>query len=332
MPMRIRRFAPAPRSAERSTSASTPARSRSWLRRSPRRRRPPATGRGCRRRPRAAATRGRSSTGTGRGCGPTSRPRTTGWPRRRATPGSRCWSCPGSAPTPSRRSSSADTRTRAGWRRRDIRCTAARPSSTSARRPRMAGSPPTRIGSGSCGGTAGRHGISALPARRRPARRRATRSGTETDGRRRTAPPSRASSRPATETHLLRSAARWNVSAGVLAAQLMAESGFNPRRGLSGRCARDRPVHAGRPPALRPARSLRPGRRDRRPGAPDVRPAAAVPLDPPGARRLQRRRPVRWRPATAPLPTPRPRPTWPGSSPCSTARGCCSRRRWRSGS
>ena len=52
-------------------------------------------------------------------------------------------------PTPSRRGSSPSTPIRAGSRRRASRSTAARPSSTSGRRPPTAGWPPTRRASGS---------------------------------------------------------------------------------------------------------------------------------------------------------------------------------------
>ena len=54
------------------------------------------------------------------------------------------WSSPASAPTPNRRRSSPPIPTRSGSRRRATRCTAARPSSTSARNPPTAGWRPTR--------------------------------------------------------------------------------------------------------------------------------------------------------------------------------------------
>ena len=72
----------------------------------------------------------------------------------------------------------------------------------------------------------------------------------------------RASSRPASAAPLLRAAARWNVSAALLAAQLMAESNFNPFAVSPAGAAGDRPVHARAPPP--PTASPTPSTRSRR--------------------------------------------------------------------
>ena len=63
--------------------------------------------------------------------------------------------------------------------------------------------------------------------------------------RRRRGPPAfRPSSRRASATPIARRRERWNVSAALLAAQLMAESNFNPFAVSPGRRAGHRPVHA----------------------------------------------------------------------------------------
>ncbi len=58
---------------------------------------------------------------------------------------------------------------------------------------------------------------------------------------------------------LLRAAAHWNVSAALLAAQLMAESNFNPYAGSPAGRTGHRPVHAGNRRGLWPQEPLRPG-------------------------------------------------------------------------
>ena len=110
------------------------------------------------------------------------------------------------------------------------RFTAARPSSTWARPPPTPGWPPTRRRFGFVKryswepwhfGYDARPGA-VLGGRRRsgsPRPRTAAPAG---------APASRRSSRRASGRRSLRAAARWNVSAALLAAQLMAESNFNP--------------------------------------------------------------------------------------------------------
>ena len=77
---------------------------------------------------------------------------------------------------------------------------------------------------------------------------------------------------------LLAAAARWNVSAALLAAQLMAESNFDPFAFSAAGAAGDRPVHPFDRRRLRARRPLRPGGRDRCRGAPDVGPDAPVRL------------------------------------------------------
>ena len=110
---RVVSAAPGPRDGRRRDRPAAAARRRSarrqpaqsgWSpRRSPRRRRRFPPGPGCRRRRRAVGTPARSSTGTARGCGPTSPRPTTGWPRRLAVRASTWWSSRDSAPTRSRR-------------------------------------------------------------------------------------------------------------------------------------------------------------------------------------------------------------------------------------
>ena len=88
---------------------------------------------------------------------------------------------------------------------------------------------------------------------------------------------------------IAQAASRWNVPVNVLAAQLLAESNFNPLAvspaGASG-IAQFMPRTAA---AYGLARSVRPGRGHRRPGPSDVRPHAPVRRRLACARRLQRR-------------------------------------------
>src|SRR4051794_18959479 len=77
---------------------------------------------------------------------------------------------------------------------------------------------------------------------------------------------------------LARAAQRWNVSATPLAAQLYAESGFNPFASSGAGAQGIAPVHAGYREGLRALQPVRPGGGDRCPGAFDARPAAAVRL------------------------------------------------------
>ena len=88
---------------------------------------------------------------------------------------------------------------------------------------------------------------------------------------------------------IARAASRWNVSATLLAAQLYAESGFNP---FAVSPAGARGIAQFMPGTAR-AYGLRDpfdaGRGDPGPGPADARPAAAVRHRPAGARRLQRR-------------------------------------------
>ena len=229
----------------------------------------------------------------------------------------------------SRPSSSRAIPIRVGWHRRATRCTAARRNSTSGHPLRTVGWPRTRAASASSAGTHGRPGTSATRLTRRPARRRATRCwpGSRSVRRRDWAAVRLASFAPAPQGAALRSASRWNVSPGLLAAQLEAESGFSQGRLTAGALGMAQFMPATRA-LLRPARSLRPGRLDdaqahlmsdllRRFTPSSARAAArnagsgAVP------------------PAGACRPTRRPGPTWRASSPSRTAPACCSRRHWR---
>ena len=259
----------------------------------------------------AAATRGRSPTATARACARRSRRPTTGWTRPRApTASTSSWSA-ASAPTPSRRSSSPVIPIRAGSRRpaqlaaplRDR----ARPRAGlgrlrvagrqrdrfgfvqryswepwhfgfSGRRPARAGRVVSRDDPGGAATAAAGLGPGAVPRRRW--RRRPRR----TAWRRRCSPRS-----------------------------CMAESGFNPRAV----CPAGAQGIAQFMPATAAAYGLRDPfdaeRRDRRPGAPDVGPAAASSArsrspSPPTT-------PARARcSACGSLPTPRPRPTSRASS------------------
>ena len=164
-----------------------------------------------------------------------------------------------SAPTPSRRDCSPPTPTRSGWRRRARACTATPPSSTSGRpaayawlaanAPRFGFVSATR---GSRGTSASRRNAgSSSVGLRRPRRRRPRHAALSS----RSCPPRFA-------PLIIRAAQRWSVSAHLLAAQLYAESNFNPfARSPAGRGG-DRPVHA------------RHGRRDR--PADPFDPAAAI--------------------------------------------------------
>ena len=106
-------------------------------------------------------------------CGPTSPERSTAWPTRRRPTGSPWSSTRGFAPTPSRRRSLPPTPIRAGWRRPEPRCTAARPSSTSVHPRPTAGWRPTPRGSDSPAATPGSPGTTASSPARLRARRRA---------------------------------------------------------------------------------------------------------------------------------------------------------------
>ena len=131
---------------------------------------------------------------------------------------------------------------------------------------------------------------------------------------------------------LAAAAQRWNVSAALLAAQLMAESNFNPFAVSPAGAAGIAQFMPGTAAALRPRRPVRRRGRDRRPGAPDGRPAArssARSSSPsPPTTPARRRSP----PAIASPRSPRPRPTSPGSSGSWAApERSPRRRRWRCG-
>ena len=169
---------------------------------------------------REAATTARSRSARASACAPTSRAPSIAWSAPRAPTASRSSSSAASARTPSRRSSTPAIPIRAGSRRRGARCTASAPSSTSGRRAPTAGWRRTRPASTSRSGTAGSPGTSA------------TRS-TPTRHRRRDADGGGGGTLPdfvpaAFAPALARAAQRWNVSATLLAAQLYAESNFNP--------------------------------------------------------------------------------------------------------
>ena len=106
--------------------------------------------------------------------------------------------------------------------------------------------------------------------------------------------------------------------------------GLQPEGRVPGRRPRHRPVHAGHRALLRAARPVRPDRLDRCAGAPDVGPAASLPLRPACARRLQRGRGGR-RGLLLHPPTRRPAPTWRASWPWPTGQGSCCRRRSKCG-
>ena len=307
-----------------------PTRSRSPPPPSPRQPLPPVPGRGCRGWRAEGATRGRWSTATARGCGRTSPRPMTGWRRRReARRDIRWWSTRGFAPTPSRRSSSPGTPTLTGSPRRATRCTAAPPSSTSDPPPPTAGWPRTRLASASSAAIPGRHGISASTAVRRPARAPETRSAQPSPGRGSGAPglPSFVPAR--FRDPIIRSAARWNVSPGLLAAQLMAESGFNPEA-VS-------PAGAQGIAQFMPGTAAGYGLRD------PFDPVAAIDAQAHLMSDLLRRFhsvPLALAAynagsgavgACSCVPMPRPAPTSPGSSPSRTERGRSWRRRWKFG-
>ena len=114
---------------------------------------------------------------------------------------------------------------------------------------------------------------------------------------------------------IVHAAQRWSVSAQLLAAQLYAESGFNPFARSPAGAAGHRPVHARHGRRGRSRRPVRPRLRHQRPGAPDARPARPLRRGAAGARGLQRRprRGVRMRLRTADprddrLRRPHPRP------------------------
>jgi len=88
---------------------------------------------------------------------------------------------------------------------------------------------------------------------------------------------------------IAKAALRWNVPMNLLAAQLYAESNFNPFATSGAGRAGHRPVHARHCTVVRPARPVRRRCGHRRPGPPDERPAEAVRRQTrAGASRLQR--------------------------------------------
>ena len=160
-----------------------------------------------------------------------------------------------------------------GGAARATRCTAARPSSTSGPNPPTAGWPPTPAASASSSATrweAWHYGFDAGPPPCSAAGDVGRRGGPgRTERRRRPGgAPALPSFVPARfRAPLLRAAARWNVSAALLAAQLMAESNFNPFAGSPGRRPGHRPVHAlaPRPPTACATPSTRSKRSTPRP-------------------------------------------------------------------
>ena len=224
-----------------------------------------------RRHRRQAATPARSPTARASRCGPTSRAPSTAWQRGRARRRRRAHrSPPATAPTPSRRELYA--RHPGPPLGRAARQVAAPPRHRARPRPavrlRLARAQrrplPLR--------PALLLGAVALRLHAQPAldARRVAGAGRPGDGR--SAVPSFVPA--AYAPPIARAASRWNVSAALLAAQLYAESNFNPFARQPRRRARHRPVHARHGARLRPARPVRRRRGDRRPGAPDARPAA----------------------------------------------------------
>ena len=185
---------------------------------------------------------------------------------------------------------------------------------------------------------AGRPGTTATTPARRPARPPATRSAAAPgDGgaaRRRAggATPARPSSRPASARRCSPPPPTGTSPRPCSPAQLMAESNFNPFAGLARPAPRASPSSCPAPRASYGlARPLRPGRRDRRPGPPDVGPDRASSARPNSPSPPTTPAPPRSKPATASRPTPRPRPTSPASSPCSAGPARWSRRASRCG-
>ena len=88
---------------------------------------------------------------------------------------------------------------------------------------------------------------------------------------------------------LARAAMRWNVSAALLAAQLYAESNFNPFATSPAGAQGIAQFMPGTAQALGLADPFDAGERDRRAGAPDARPAPSLRVGPARPRRLQRR-------------------------------------------
>ena len=88
---------------------------------------------------------------------------------------------------------------------------------------------------------------------------------------------------------LRKAAQRWNVSAKLLAAQLYAESGFNPFARSSAGALGHRAVHAGDRAGVRAREPLRPGGGDQRASPLHARSAAAVRLGAARAGGIQRR-------------------------------------------
>ena len=90
---------------------------------------------------------------------------------------------------------------------------------------------------------------------------------------------------------------------------------LQPLRRLGSRRAGDRPVHARDRSRLRPSKPVRRARRDRRPGPPDVGPAATSSAPSPWRSPPTTPAPRRSPPATASPRSPRPRPTSPDPRP-----------------
>ncbi len=237
----------------------------------------------------AVATRVRSRRARERGCGPTSPGLSTRWHRPRLPRAvMRLSSTRRSARTRSRRRSSPRTRIRAWSPGRAPRSIAAAPSSTWGRQAPTGGWRRTLSASASSSATRGRHGITATSAGPLRAPRPADRVAPGESGDGTSAEPGLPSFVPARfRAPIARASSRWNVPANVLAAQLLAESNFNPLAvspaGASG-IAQFMPAN-GR--LVRARRPVRPDAGHRRAGAPDVRPPAAV-----RRRRLWRSRPT----------------------------------------
>ena len=217
------------------------------------------------------------------------------------------------------------TPTRAGWRRRASRFTAARPSSTSGRRPPTRGWPRTRAASASCSATAGSRGTSASRAARRPCSARPATPAATGRRRRRDGAPARAAglrARRASAAPILRSAARWNVSAGAARRAADGRVQLQPVRGLAAPARRGSPSSCPGPPppTASTTRSTPPAAIDAQAHLmSDLLRQFGVACRSPSPPTTPARR--RWPPATASRRSPRPRPTSPASSACWAARG-----------